>query len=227
MSQSQQQPALPKCPGCEEPPAAGDLFCGACGYDLSAVPARPGDRPTVPITVPLGSPEASAAPAARTAEAVRWPAAPETDSSDVPAPVHRPSDLPGTDSGGRPLAEQEREQVQKQPQEPGVAAGQGASVGPGPGPEPVGGPEPSAAAVRHDDRAAPDAAEHSGDFALAAPDPRTAEHAAAPAAPAAGGRSVWPAAPAGWTPTATARTAGTPSPGSATTWSRSSTRWPR
>ncbi|MYV61941.1 protein phosphatase, partial [Streptomyces sp. SID4931] len=34
MSQSQQQPALSKCPGCEEPPAPGDLFCGACGYDL-------------------------------------------------------------------------------------------------------------------------------------------------------------------------------------------------
>ncbi|MFB8138433.1 protein phosphatase 2C domain-containing protein [Streptomyces parvus] len=179
MSQSQQQPALSKCPGCAEPPAAGDLFCGACGYDLSAVPARPGDRPTMAITVP---PDASAAPAA---EAVRWPAAAETDSADVPAPVHRPSDLPGTDSGGRPLAEQEQEQVQG----PGVVAGQGAPVGSGPGPEPVGGPEPSAAAVRHDDRADPDAAEHSGDFALAAPDPRTAEHAAAAAAaPAAGGK---------------------------------------
>ncbi|GGP63921.1 PP2C family protein-serine/threonine phosphatase [Streptomyces sindenensis] len=187
MSQSQQQPALSKCPGCEEPPAAGDLFCGACGYDLSAVPARPDDRPTVAITVPPAAPEAPAAPPARAAEAVRWPAAPETDSSDVPAPVHRPSDLPGTDSGGRPLAEQEREQAQQreQAQEPGVAAERGAPVGPGPGAEPVGGPEPSAAAVRHDDRAAPAAAEHPGDFALAAPDPRTAEHSAAPAAPAA------------------------------------------
>ncbi|MFD4016757.1 PP2C family protein-serine/threonine phosphatase [Streptomyces sindenensis] len=195
MSQSQQQPALSKCPGCEEPPAAGDLFCGACGYDLSAVPARPDDRPTVAITVPPAAPEAPAAPPARAAEAVRWPAAPEADSSDVPAPVHRPSDLPGTDSGGRPLAEQEREQdreqereqaqQREQAQEPGGAAGRGAPVGPGPGAEPVGGPEPSAAAVRHDDRAAPEAAEHSGDFALAAPDPRTAEHSAAPAAPAA------------------------------------------
>ncbi|MFH9115890.1 PP2C family serine/threonine-protein phosphatase [Streptomyces globisporus] len=189
MSQSHQQPALSKCPGCDEPPAAGDLFCGACGYDLSAVPARPGDRPTMAITVPPAAPEApaapvasagQAAPAASGAEAVRWPAATETDSSDVPAPVHRPSDLPGTDSGGRPLAEQE------QVQGPGAAAGQGAPVGPGP--EPVGGPEPSAVPVRHDDRAEPGGAEHSGDFALAAPDPRTAEHAAAAAAPAAGGK---------------------------------------
>ncbi|MFE6918407.1 PP2C family protein-serine/threonine phosphatase [Streptomyces rubiginosohelvolus] len=187
MSQSHQQPALSKCPGCAEPPAAGDLFCGVCGYDLSAVPARPGDRPTMAITVPPAAPEAPAAPVASAAqaapaasgsEAVRWPAAAETDSSDVPAPVHRPSDLPGTDSGGRPLAEQE------QVQEPGVAAGQGAPVGPGP----VGGPEPSAVPVRHDDRAEPGGAEHSGDFALAAPDPRTAEHAAAAAAPAAGGK---------------------------------------
>ncbi|MGW3583045.1 protein phosphatase 2C domain-containing protein [Streptomyces rubiginosohelvolus] len=175
MSQSHQQPALSKCPGCDEPPAAGDLFCGACGYDLSAVPARPGDRPTMAITVP---------PAASGSEAVRWPAAAETDSSDVPAPVHRPSDLPGTDSGGRPLAEQE--QQREQAQEPGAAAGQGAPVGLGP--EPVGGPEPSAVPVRHDDRAVPGGAEHSGDFALAAPDPRTAEHTAAAAAPAAGGK---------------------------------------
>ncbi|MGW6588696.1 PP2C family serine/threonine-protein phosphatase [Streptomyces sp. MCL20-2] len=173
MSQSHQQPALPKCPGCEEPPAAGDLFCGACGYDLSAVPARPGDRPTMAITVPPAAPEASAASGV---EAVRWPAAAEIDSSDVPAPVHRPSDLPGTDSGGRPLAEQEQEQVQGQVREQA------------PEPEPVVGPEPSAVPVRHDDRAEPGGAEHSGDFALAAPDPRTAEHAAAAAAPAAGGK---------------------------------------
>ncbi|WP_432008159.1 PP2C family protein-serine/threonine phosphatase [Streptomyces parvus] len=176
MSQSQQQPALSKCPGCEEPPAAGDLFCGACGYDLSAVPARPGDRLTMAITVPPAAPEAAGA------EAVRWPAAAETDSSDVPAPVHRPSDLPGTDSGGRPLAEHEQVQEQEQVREPGAPVGSG-QVGSAPG------PEPSAAAVRHDDRAAPEAAEHSGDFALAAPDPRTAEHAAAAAAaPAAGGK---------------------------------------
>ncbi|SCE62272.1 hypothetical protein GA0115261_112621, partial [Streptomyces sp. OspMP-M43] len=97
MSQSHQQPALAKCPGCEEPPAAGDLFCGVCGYDLSAVPARPDDRPTMAITVP------PAAPAAGAAGVVRWPAAEETDSSDVPAPVVRPADVPGTDSGGRPL----------------------------------------------------------------------------------------------------------------------------
>ncbi|WP_179500283.1 PP2C family serine/threonine-protein phosphatase [Streptomyces sp. WZ.A104] len=105
MSQSDQQPAVSRCPGCEEPLDSGDLFCGACGYDLSAVPARPHDRPTMAITVPAGE---------------------------------------------------------------------------------------AAGAVRHDERTGPGArggADDSGDFALAAPDPRTAEHAAAPfAAPAAGAK---------------------------------------
>ncbi|WP_098026971.1 protein phosphatase 2C domain-containing protein [Streptomyces sp. st115] len=180
MSQSHQQPALSKCPGCAEPPAAGDLFCGACGYDLSAVPARPDDRPTMAITVP---------PAAPAAGAVQWPAAAETDSSDLPAPVHHPADLPGTDSGGRPLAEPEHGQPvaeQDVDSEPGAAAGPGQADGPGAVGEQAAGPVP----VRHDDRAVPGDAADSGDFALAAPDPRTAEHAAASAAAPAPGAKV-------------------------------------
>ncbi|MYX76858.1 zinc ribbon domain-containing protein, partial [Streptomyces sp. SID3915] len=47
MSQSHQRASLPGCPSCEEPLESGDRFCGACGYDLSAVPAPPADRPTV------------------------------------------------------------------------------------------------------------------------------------------------------------------------------------
>ncbi|MFJ2027773.1 protein phosphatase 2C domain-containing protein [Streptomyces sp. NPDC087897] len=203
MSQSHQQPAVSRCPGCEEPLDAADLFCGACGYDLSAVPARPGDRPTMAITVPPAGPSApepgaAAGASPREAEAVRWPAAAETDSSDVPAPVHCPADVPGTDSDGRPLS----------------------------GPEAAAGGSPreaEAVRVRHDQRAAPDGAVpeegapsslgaaaaagtaspedaespegaavpgssgDSDDFPLAAPDPRTAEHApASPAAPASG-----------------------------------------
>ncbi|MFE7747858.1 PP2C family serine/threonine-protein phosphatase [Streptomyces sp. NPDC057428] len=98
MSQIHQRASLPGCPSCEEPLESGDLFCGACGYDLSAVPAPPGDRPTVAITVPA---QGVAAPAAAPVE---WPAASETDSSDLAAPTHRPADLPGVDSGGRPLS---------------------------------------------------------------------------------------------------------------------------
>ncbi|MEV5682058.1 PP2C family serine/threonine-protein phosphatase [Streptomyces sp. NPDC052164] len=158
MSQIHQQTSLSRCPGCEEPLESGDLFCGACGYDLSAVPAPPEDRPTMPIAVPVAGAPAPAAPAAPPAPpagpvpgagAVDWPPASEVDSSDLPAPTHRPADLPGTDSGGKPL------------------------------------PTTAADPVRYDDRAAPDGpagTDSSGDFALAAPDPRTAEHTSTPAA---------------------------------------------
>ncbi|MEX3099807.1 PP2C family serine/threonine-protein phosphatase [Streptomyces sp. ST1015] len=41
--------ALPTCPSCAEPLESGDRYCGACGYDLSAVPPRPDDHPTLPL----------------------------------------------------------------------------------------------------------------------------------------------------------------------------------
>ncbi|MFJ7410119.1 PP2C family protein-serine/threonine phosphatase [Streptomyces sp. NPDC098077] len=176
MSQSHQQPALSKCPGCAEPPAAGDLFCGVCGYDLSAVPPHPDDRPTMAITVP---PAAPAAEAAGTAHAVRWPAAEETDSSDVPAPVVRPADVPGTDSGGRPLTGPD---AVSGPDTPDIASPHV--------PVRTGGPESAAAQVRHDHRADPGGAEAAGDFTLAAPDPRAPEHTAALAAAPAPGAKV-------------------------------------
>ncbi|MFB8248890.1 PP2C family serine/threonine-protein phosphatase [Streptomyces sp. NPDC055952] len=44
-----QMPRLSACPSCEEPLESGDRFCGACGYDLSAVPARPEDNPTIAL----------------------------------------------------------------------------------------------------------------------------------------------------------------------------------
>ncbi|MFF0746997.1 PP2C family protein-serine/threonine phosphatase [Streptomyces sp. NPDC004111] len=46
MSQTHQ---LSACPGCEEPLESGDSFCEVCGYDLTAVPEPPNDRPTVAI----------------------------------------------------------------------------------------------------------------------------------------------------------------------------------
>lgn len=68
MSQNHQETALPRCPGCEEPLEQGDLFCGACGYDLSAAPAPAPDRPTVAIVTPgpapAAAPPAAAPPAA-------------------------------------------------------------------------------------------------------------------------------------------------------------------
>ncbi|MEW1867381.1 PP2C family serine/threonine-protein phosphatase [Streptomyces caelestis] len=58
MSQMPQQAALTKCPSCEEPLESGDRFCGACGYDLSVVPARPRDEPTIALngSVPSQAP---------------------------------------------------------------------------------------------------------------------------------------------------------------------------
>ncbi|MEU5308473.1 PP2C family serine/threonine-protein phosphatase [Streptomyces sp. NPDC021562] len=86
MSQMPQQAAPAKCPSCAEPLESGDLFCGACGYDLSAVPAAPPDHPTLTMG----------------ASGVNWPP-PEPESSSTPAAPHLPTDLPGTDSGGTPL----------------------------------------------------------------------------------------------------------------------------
>ncbi|MFB7913466.1 protein phosphatase 2C domain-containing protein [Streptomyces sp. NPDC056061] len=65
MSQNPQETPLSKCPGCEEPLEPGDLFCGACGYDLSAVPAPPQDGPTI------ASPDGGAPSTARAAAEAR------------------------------------------------------------------------------------------------------------------------------------------------------------
>lgn len=90
MSQMHQ---LSACPNCEESLDEGDLFCGACGYDLSAVP-----RP--PARSPGGAPAEAGAGVGR-AEA--WPAAREADSEGRPAPVHRGTDVRGTASDGTEL----------------------------------------------------------------------------------------------------------------------------
>ncbi|MGW6418907.1 PP2C family protein-serine/threonine phosphatase [Streptomyces sp. NPDC055055] len=79
---------LADCPGCAEPLDSGDRFCGACGYDLSAVPAAETgpDRPTIAIGTP-----------------VAWPDAPPRDPGSLSTATQHPGDLPGTDSGGRDL----------------------------------------------------------------------------------------------------------------------------
>ncbi|MFG2458081.1 PP2C family serine/threonine-protein phosphatase [Streptomyces sp. NPDC048523] len=84
MSQMPQQTALSRCPSCEEPLESGDRFCGACGYDLSAVPARPDDSPTIAMN---GAPTAGP-----------WPQAPHP-----PAELHLPTDLRAAASGEHEL----------------------------------------------------------------------------------------------------------------------------
>ncbi|MYW20009.1 serine/threonine-protein phosphatase [Streptomyces sp. SID486] len=93
MSQMPRQAALPKCPNCAEPVEPGDLFCGACGQDLSVASAPPQDHPTLAMTGP-GTP----------GDGVDWPAPePPGSGSGSPPPAHLPTDLPGTDSGETPL----------------------------------------------------------------------------------------------------------------------------
>jgi serine/threonine protein phosphatase PrpC len=89
MSQMPRQTALPKCPNCAEPVESGDLFCGACGQDLSVATAPPQDRPTLTMTGP-------AAPG----DGVDWPA---PEPPGPPPSAHLPTDLPGTDSADMPL----------------------------------------------------------------------------------------------------------------------------
>ncbi|MFI9378558.1 PP2C family serine/threonine-protein phosphatase [Streptomyces parvulus] len=96
MSQMPQQAAVSKCPSCEEPLESGDRFCGACGYDLSAVPPRPDGHPAVAAGGAVPAP----APAP---DGVDWPAARDSDGQGRPVPVHAAAELPGTDSGGSPL----------------------------------------------------------------------------------------------------------------------------
>ncbi|MFC7817866.1 PP2C family serine/threonine-protein phosphatase [Streptomyces sp. NPDC057367] len=159
MSQMPQQAAVPKCPSCEEPLEPGDRFCGACGYDLSAVPARPDDSPTIAMNGAVPAPSSPPGGVAGVA-GVDWPVARDSDGFGRPAPVHVAAEVPGTDSGGSPL-----------PPPPPPAAP----------PMPSAAPEPAASGMRFDHRA--DGREPD-EYPLQAPDPRSAA-APAPTAPAA------------------------------------------
>ncbi|MFJ4057185.1 protein phosphatase 2C domain-containing protein [Streptomyces albogriseolus] len=106
MSQMPQQAALSKCPSCEEPLESGDRFCGACGYDLSVVPARPADEPTIAMngTVP---PQAAVPPAWPPPAAGAVPPRPATPPPGPPSPgpytapgVHPAVPGPHATSGG-------------------------------------------------------------------------------------------------------------------------------
>ncbi|MEV7563615.1 protein phosphatase 2C domain-containing protein [Streptomyces tanashiensis] len=147
---------LAACPGCAEPLEPGDRYCGACGYDLAAVPAAEAgaDRPTVAIGTP-----------------VPWPPAPPRDPGSLSTATQHPGDLPGTDSGGRDLPTMEVRTDGPAPAEGGAHVG-----APAPGsPTPEGDFELAAPDPRTAVRADPAPA-----TAPAAPAPAAA--AAAPAA---------------------------------------------
>ncbi|WP_177181741.1 PP2C family serine/threonine-protein phosphatase [Streptomyces sp. TLI_105] len=184
---------LAACPGCAEPLESGDRFCGACGYDLSAVPSAEAgpDRPTVAIGTP-----------------VAWPAAPPRDPGSLSTLTQHPGDLPGTDSGGRDLPTMEVRTDGPVPAGDGTTApdddARGAATpgGTAPGAEadgaagPGGAPAPVSPAPASRSLGSPTS---DGDFELAAPDPRAAvraEPAPAAAAPAAAPAPTAPPAPA-------------------------------
>lgn len=95
MSQNHQETALSRCPGCEEPLEPGDLFCGACGYDLSAVPEPPQDRPTVAIAIPA----AESAPAAGSGQVPGSPAGAQ-GSAPLPGGAASATRFDGPDASG-------------------------------------------------------------------------------------------------------------------------------
>ncbi|CAM5694508.1 PP2C family serine/threonine-protein phosphatase [Streptomyces fumanus] len=114
-----QMPRLSACPSCEEPLESGDRFCGACGYDLSAVPARPSDSPTIaldgvppagpvlppppPAPAPVPGhvqPQPETRPGAEAAAGVRFDRPREPDEYPLQAPDPRPAAAPAAVPGG-------------------------------------------------------------------------------------------------------------------------------
>ncbi len=165
MSQMPQQTALSRCPSCEEPLESGDRFCGACGYDLSAVPRRPDDNPTIAMngSVPPPPDGAGGAP---------WPVVPEPGGAAPSArpPAHPPTDLPGTGPGGNALPPMPAQPPHPGAPQPPLTGPQGASQPPF-----TGSPVSPAAGVRFDRAPEPD------EYPLQAPDPRVTAGAPTPA----------------------------------------------
>ncbi|WP_435210671.1 PP2C family serine/threonine-protein phosphatase [Streptomyces sp. bgisy034] len=179
-----QMPQLSACPSCEWPLESGDRFCGACGYDLSAVPVRPDDHPTIALN-------GSVPPPAPGAPGADWPVAPAPQGPAVPAPAHLPADPTGTDPGGAALPPGTPPPPQAPPppgpppplagapgapqRHPGIPApgGPAGPAAPLPHPAaapaahaPTGSPVSPASGVRFDRPPEPD------DYPLQAPDPR-------------------------------------------------------
>lgn len=104
MSQNHQETALSRCPGCEEPLEPGDLFCGACGYDLSAVPEPPRDHPTIAIATPGqgGAPAPGPGPVAESAARTDRPAPPAPAAPPAPSAPPAPAAPAGAPAGAAP-----------------------------------------------------------------------------------------------------------------------------
>lgn len=183
MSQMPRQAALPTCPSCAEPLDAGDRFCGACGYDLSAVPPRPDDHPTLTMNGSAQQPPAQAA---------AGPTGPTVSGTAVPGTGPIGARANGAGFNGVAAAALPPQSASGAPVPPGSGApvphASGASGPQGPGVPPPSGPAASPASgdpgatgvsgvsgvsgVRFDRPSEPD------EYALQAPDPRVAAEAA-------------------------------------------------
>ncbi|MBA8943871.1 PP2C family serine/threonine-protein phosphatase [Streptomyces calvus] len=168
MSQMPQQAALSKCPSCEEPLESGDRFCGACGYDLSVVPARPAGEPTIAMNGSVPSQAAadrahprppSAPPAWPAPSGAGAPAAPPAAGAPVPpvpgaAPPPPPPTAPPAVPSPGVRFDRRPEHRPDAPTPPTHA--------PEPSPAPAPAPAPSASVTQPDE------------YPLQAPDPRVA-----------------------------------------------------
>ncbi|POX53593.1 serine/threonine protein phosphatase [Streptomyces sp. Ru71] len=163
MSQMPRQAALSNCPSCAEPLESGDRFCGACGYDLSAVPAPPLDHPTIAMNG-AAPPAGSAVPPPGVPQP--GPAVPPPGPAVPPPAPHAPSAAAAAPQPGPAVPPPGPAVPPPAPHAPSAAA-----AVPQPGPAV---PAP-AAGVRFDRPDEPD------EYALQAPDPRVAAQAAAAA----------------------------------------------
>ncbi|MGA5516581.1 protein phosphatase 2C domain-containing protein [Streptomyces pseudogriseolus] len=187
MSQMPQQAALSKCPSCEEPLESGDRFCGACGYDLSVVPARPVDEPTLTMTgVPPQTPWPSPA---HSGPRTPGPAAP-------PPPTAPPVPSPGTTPEGPGPHAPAPGGV---PAHPGAAGPPAAPAGSAPGAVPSGhaADQRPADAPSTGGPSLPGADPHYAASAPHTPAPATSAPGAPPTAPPAHPAPPAPHAPAG------------------------------
>ncbi|MFI7415164.1 PP2C family serine/threonine-protein phosphatase [Streptomyces sp. NPDC049627] len=154
-----QMPQLSACPSCEWPLESGDRFCGACGYDLSAVPVRPDDHPTIAMNGSVPSPAGGTPGPDR-------PVAPTAAGAATPAATQLPADFQGTGSGGHERPPGTPPPPQSPPPAPPVPP---AVSGPAVPPAPTGSPVSPASGVRFDRPAEPE------EYPLQAPDPRVAD----------------------------------------------------
>jgi serine/threonine protein phosphatase PrpC len=94
-----QMPQLSACPSCEWPLESGDRFCGACGYDLSAVPARPDDQPTI-VMNGSGTPAVPAPPPAPQSPPLPPQAPPPAPGAPIGSPTGTPTGSPVSAASG-------------------------------------------------------------------------------------------------------------------------------